>query len=182
VSPIDYLRTAKNTVVVAGYWMAHGNEAEDIADGIADLVRKPTERKVTIALIDPNGPCIPELASYLDIPQAELVRRIQSSLGNLHEAWSKLGSDERDRLTIKVYRTIPIASVIILDGNRPEGRIQIDIKPYRVARNYSFSFELAGPGHTLYDLCNKAWGSLVAEAADFVPQIIAKEPTETPSS
>src|SRR3954452_20037664 len=47
---IDYLRTAEHTVAVAAYWMAQGNEAEGIAYEIADLVRKPFERTVTIAI------------------------------------------------------------------------------------------------------------------------------------
>ena len=130
----------------------------------------PHERTVTIAIIDPTGPCIPELASYLGIPQDELVRRIESSLLNLYHVRSRLLPEEQRRLTIKAYRTIPIASVIILDGNLPDGRIQLDIKPYRVPRHYSFSFELSGPGSALYDLCFKAWGSLVSDAPEFDPE------------
>jgi len=170
-SLIDYLRTAKYSIAVAAYWMAQGNEAEGIASDIADLALRPYERTVTIAVIDPTGPCIPELSHYLDIPQDDLVRRIQSSLSNLHIAWTRLGPDERNRLTIKVYKTIPVASVIILDGNLPDGRIQVDIKPYRVARNNSFSFELTGPGHVLYDLCFKAWDGLIAEAEVLNPAV-----------
>jgi hypothetical protein len=167
---IDYLRTAKYSIVVAGYWMAHGNEAEAIANDIAELVRRPGNRDVTIAIIDPTGPCVSELANYLAMGQDELVSRIQSTLVNLYEARSRLLPEEQHRLKIKVYATIPIASVIILDGSLPQGRIQLDLKPYRVPRHFSFAFEITGPGHPLYELCAKAWGSLVADAADFDPK------------
>ena len=166
---IDYLSLAKESVDVAAYWMAHGNEAEGIADGIAKLVQPPQKIKVTIAIIDPTAIYIDELASYLNIEAKELKLRIESSLNNLYKAREKLSIEEKNRFRIKVYKTIPIASVIMIDGETNYGRIQLDFRPYKVPRHYSFAFEFSGRGNYLYDLCRNAWKKLIDDASDYEP-------------
>ncbi len=83
---------------------------------------------------------------------------------------SQLSPDEKKRFRIKVYDAIPIASVIMLDSEEKNGRTQIDIKPYKAPRQNSFTFELSGRGHSLYDVCTSAWTKLLDEAEDFDPE------------
>src|SRR5438128_7616159 len=105
---------------------------------MATLVKSPRKMEITIAIIDPTAGYIDTLASYLGMTCKELVLRVQSSLYKLHKAREGLTGAEKARFRLKVYNTIPIASVIILDAEGNNGRVQIDIKSYRVPRYHSF--------------------------------------------
>jgi len=165
----DYLRLAHDSIHISAYWMAHGNEAEGAAQEIANLVRPPKNLDTEIGVIDPTGTCIPELSRYLGISIEELRSRICYSLECLHKARLSLGPELQKKFRIKVYSTIPAASVIMLDANKDSGRTQIEFKPYHVPRHYSFAMELTRPGSSLYDLCTKAWLDLLRDAEDFDP-------------
>jgi hypothetical protein len=163
---VDYLGTANESIVIVGHWMAQGVEMEGVAQSIAGMVQPPRGLRVTLALIDPTGPAIPDIASYWDLSDSELRLRIQSALAKLWSERSKLSSNELARYELKVYRTVPVASVIILDNKR----LQIDVKPYKVARQSSFAFEFTGPGHPLFDLCRTAFTRMASDAVPFDPE------------
>jgi len=91
---VDYLGTAKKRIEVAGYWMAHGNEAEGIAEEIANFVKSPRSLEVTISIIDPKSSYIDALANYLNLTTDELTLRIKSTLSNLNLAKERLSEEE----------------------------------------------------------------------------------------
>lgn len=165
----DFLSSAEESIDIAAYWMAHGNEAEGIAEHIAKLVQPPKKIRATVAIIDPKSVYIEELACYLDMKPSELKSRIESSLNNLYEAKRKLSAEDQKRFKIKIYHTIPIASVIMIDEGSKDGRIQLDFKPYKVPRDYSFAFQFSGRGNYLYDLCRNAWKRLIDDANEYAP-------------
>lgn len=168
---IDYLKFAEKSIKVAAYWMAHGTEMEGVADNLIKLVKPPKNIDITIGIINPTSSYIAELALYLGCEPQEIVDRIESSLTKLYKAKEEqLSPDEKKRFRIKVYDAIPIASVIMLDSEEKNGRTQIDIKPYKAPRQNSFTFELSGRGHSLYDVCTSAWTKLLDEAEDFDPE------------
>lgn len=168
---IDYLSLAKTSVRVAGYWFAHGTEMAGLADAIADLVRPPKNLQITIAVIDPNACYLDELARYLDMEPDEVRSRVQMSLKRLWAARGLLSKPEQERFALKVYDTIPIASVIMVDPEEPDGRLQIDLKPYKVPRSQSFAFELSGPNGDLYVRCRNSWMRLLDESPKFDPAV-----------
>src|SRR5262245_44404734 len=77
---IDYLSTAEESIDIAAYWMAHGNEAERIAEEISGLVYPPKKLKITIAIVNPHASYIEDFANYLGIDKNELLLRIKSTL------------------------------------------------------------------------------------------------------
>lgn len=166
----DYLALAKKTINIAAYWMAYGTEMENIASFVAQMTKSPKSVKVTIATVDPTGSYIDPLAKYLDMSRDELVLRICASLAKLWEARESLSDEEKQKFSLKVYDTVPIASVIMLDVADPTGRIQIDLKPYKAARQNSFSIELQGEDTHLFRVCRKAWTQLLEDAEAFDPQ------------
>lgn len=95
---IDYLNLASESIEIAAYWMAHGNEAEGIAEDISKLVKPPREINVTIAIIHPKSIYLDELANYININSKELKMRIESSLMNLYKAKEKLSLEEKKDL------------------------------------------------------------------------------------
>lgn len=164
----DYLDTATYRIDIAGYWMGHGNETEAIAKRIVQSLNKKPGMTVRIALIDPNGPHVQAVASYLGIADAELRDRLEASLNNL--AHERQGATEsvRNRFSILTYAEMPLASVIILDYGATSARVQLDFKPFRRPRSESFSFEITAPS-ALYETCASAWIAIVDSAAPYEP-------------
>src|SRR3990172_6589956 len=72
----DYLDTAQYRIDIAGYWMGHGNETEAIAQRIVRSLGRKPGMTVRIALIDPDGPHVDAVASYLGIPADEMKGRL----------------------------------------------------------------------------------------------------------
>lgn len=158
-----YLRTASKTIDIAAYWMASGNEAENIAHEICSLVETKRELRARVAIIDPTSDYLGALADYLGIPPIQLQQRLTASLTLLDEARSRLGEAARRRLELKVYRTLPVSSVVMLDVAEPNGRIQLDLKAFRAPRSSSFGLEIVSGGE-LFNVCRQAWTGLIDEA------------------
>lgn len=166
---IDYLNFAEKEIYICAYWMAHGTEMEGIEKKIVRLAKAPKELNINIALINPKSLYIESLAEYLNTNADEVRRRIITSLIKLYEEKEKLAFEDKSRLTIKVYDAFPIASVIMLDPHNSNCRLQFEIKPYKRARHYSFSFELRDERAELYTLFSEAWLELIEDADEFIP-------------
>ncbi|MCA1671477.1 MAG: hypothetical protein LC799_04500, partial [Actinobacteria bacterium] len=167
----DYLATANKTIIVAAYWMGHGNEAEGIANVLGKLVDTRPELSATVAVIDPTSPHMPQLADYLAVPPAEVEARLASTLRNLARARDGMSTDGRRRLDIRVYRDLPMASIIMLDDGDDNGRIQLDIKPFRAPRESSFGVELVARPDGLYQVCRRSCHDLISRSSSFDPTI-----------
>jgi hypothetical protein len=165
----DYLNTAERSVLVIAYWMAHGNEMENVAKSIRTMIENRPGMTVGIAVVDPDSDGLLGLADHLDLDVGDVRSRLKSTLRNLSQARELLPISQRVRLSLKVYHSTPIASVIVLDGDGPSGRIQLDFKPYRAPRTNSFGFELEGPGNPLFDTCLQSWRLMFDEAKDYKP-------------
>ena len=88
---------------------------------------------------------------------------------SISAAKAGLSDEEKTRFVIKTYAAIPIVSVIILDAGLSTGRLQIDIKAYKVPRHDSFGFEFSGEEKELYTRCRDAWLKLLNDSPEFVP-------------
>lgn len=164
---IDYLSSANSSVDICAYWLAEAIENEGFAEDLARLAEAPKKLRVTIAIVDPLAPIVPSLAQYLKITTSEANRRIQTSLDRLDNARRSLSEDAQSRFEIRVYSVIPVVSVIILDAESFDGRLQLDFKAYQAPRSDSFTFELQGKGKNLYDLCAGSFLRLIRDAEPF---------------
>ena len=167
----DYLRCAKRSIRVAGYWMAHGIEMEGVTAALDELTRASPPRDITIALINPRASYVHALSGYLGLQQEEVVARTKASLSKLWDLREHMTPAQKARFRIKVYETVPIASVILLDAEESYGRLQIEIKPYKSPRTASFALELGDRGHELYDTCANAWLQLIDDSPDMNPDV-----------
>lgn len=166
---IDYLDKASSRILISAYWMAQGAEMEGVVDGLEALIREPRRISITIVVIDPTASYVDALAQHLNVGQEYLVSRARGTLFTLHELYGRLSESEKERLVIRVHRTVPMASLIALDPDLPSGRLQIDIKPYKVARQSSVSFEFSGPGRALYETLKASTEKLVFDSLPFEP-------------
>lgn len=165
----DYFNLATGQVLVSAYWMAQGVEMEGVVGEIEKLMRGPNQVSFSIIIIDPTAGYIDALARHLDVERGYLISRVQGTLSSLRDLHSRLSPDEQLRLQILVHRTVPMASLVALDLEAENGRIQIDIKPYRTARQDSISFEVSGRNRHLYEILRTSTKRLVADAMPFDP-------------
>ncbi len=82
-----------------------------------------------------------------------------------------MSAGARGRLDLRVYRDLPMASVILLDADSERGRIQLDFKAFGAPRDSSFGLELRGTDKPLYGVCKRAWTGLVQRAVAMDPNV-----------
>lgn len=165
---MGYLATARRSVLVVGYWMAQGNEIEDMND-LGKLIMARPDFRVRIAVIHPKGLHIESLAEHLGEDPQTIRNRCLSTLTKLERVRNRLPIEARQRLQVRTYSSTAVASIIVLDDDMPEARVQVDIKPYRTARNNSVGFEASGPGRVLYDVWRRAAVLRFEDAREWPP-------------
>jgi len=161
---LDYLKLATKNIYISAYWMAHGTEIEGITHGIIDLVKPPKSLNIVACVINPDSSCIHSISLHLGIPEKQLIERIEASIFKLKKEKDRLSEEEKKRFIIKIYDSLPIASVIMLDYGFESCRMQLEFKPYHVARHYNFSIELSGNDNGLYKLFSDSFFKQIDDA------------------
>jgi hypothetical protein len=162
----EYLRTASKTIDIVAYWLAHGMELEGVAKDLAAMVIRNDDLCITIAMVNPESPSVPLLASYLDLGTEDVKNRVRASVQQLQKARDSLPELIKPRLKLKVYDTLPIASMIMLDAAEASGRIQLDVKLYHTARQYSLGLEIERRDSRFYERVRVACSNLIRDAKD----------------
>jgi len=163
---IDYFRLAQSTVEMAAYWIAYGVETQGLAKAVCDLLRERSSLEVTLAIVNPDSSHLDAMAKHLDMSVDDIRQRIAGSLVKLTTTRNVLEESARSRYHIKIYDSLPVASVIMLDRQEKDGRIQIDIKPYHAAQHDSFAIEVTRGQSMLYSTLTSAWGQLIDDARE----------------
>lgn len=163
---IDYFRLAGASVEMVGYWISYGVETQGLAEEVCTLLSDRPQLTVTLAIIDPNSAHLESLAKHLNRSSAEVRERITSSLVKLTSVRTKQDESIRSRYHIKVYDSLPVASVVMLDRTQDNGRVQVDIKPYHAAQHNSFTVEFTKSSSSLYQHLVDAWGELLEDAKE----------------
>jgi pyrimidine deaminase RibD-like protein len=142
-STIDrYVSTAETTAILVSINLMTGIPFHDLC---AALERKlsgyGTAFSATVSLLDPRCPHLMNvIAAVLSIEPDDLALSIRKSLRDLVRFKGKLPEDIRSRFDIRVHSALPFGSAILLDHKQPNGRIQIETKPYKAGLQKSFAF------------------------------------------
>jgi hypothetical protein len=162
-----YLQNAKRTVKIIALWLAESIEMEGLISGLEKILQKDDFRIMKIAVINPDSEIVGPLSRLLDIPEGDVKSKIRKSIESLCNLKKRLKTSVTERLQVRVYDTLPIASVIMLDDGEENGRIQFDFKIYRTPRVKSFGFELRNTGNVFYQLCKEKYNLLLSESEEF---------------
>ncbi|MEU7873496.1 hypothetical protein [Dactylosporangium sp. NPDC049140] len=174
-----YFRLAKRRIEMVAHSLAYGQLSQGIAGELASILEENPSLEIVLSTLSPRSAHVRPLAQYLKgAPSGdeshgdELERRLRSdlieTLTALHAAREAMPSAARFRFTIKVYDTLPVASVIMLDRGSSTGRTQVDLKLFGSPLHKSISFEI-GNGSALYNAATTAWGTLLDGAEIFDP-------------
>ncbi|MDO4703239.1 hypothetical protein [Tannerella sp.] len=117
-----------------------------------DDLRKVLEQKLEsrqknfeaiISFLNPDKDCLMEsLCSVFEKEKADIIKDIKNGISLIKNFKSKLSSTAQKKLTLKVHNSIPFGSTIIMDYDKPYGKIQIETKAYKVPMGKSFAFEV----------------------------------------
>src|SRR5208282_2140719 len=110
------------------------------------------------------------MAPVLSAEPRDLEASIRRSLNNLVELKRALNERIQGRFDVRVHPVLPFGSAILLDHKYPNGRIQIETKPYKVGLQRSFAFEVgrSPESNVLYDTLLTAYEKLLAEGQSLV--------------
>jgi pyrimidine deaminase RibD-like protein len=161
-----YVSTAQSTAVLVSINLMTGIPFHDLC---LAMERKLTARggafSVTISLLDPDrADLMAAIAPVLSKDTQDLSHTIRQSLQALARFKSGLSKRVRSRIDVRVHQAVPFGSAILLDHQLPNGRIQIETKPYKAGYQRSFAFEVmrTEPGG-LYDVLAASYDALLSD-------------------
>ena len=151
----DYVSTATQSVEMVSINLATGNDLETITVAFEELISKLRNPvRVTVSLLDPEKPYLLECI-------ARVIRKSPEALANQINVTIEALSDFRDRklaearkslLEVWCHAWLPHDSAIILDGDSPNGRFQLETKGYQLGMQKSFGFEVGAGSQFFTDL------------------------------
>lgn len=140
-----YIATATVSIEMVSVNLMTGLPYEDLVRVFRAKLLGPQQGtfKILVSLLDPRERHLMEsFAPIFGITAAQLSGMIQQSLQRLEAFSQGLPEPHRAAFTIRVHRSIPFGSAIMLDRSISNGRIQIETKPYKVGTQRSFGFEV----------------------------------------
>ena len=82
------------------------------------------------------------LCSVFEKEKEDIIKDIKDGIALIQKFKNKLSLYAQKRLTLKLHNSIPFGSAIIMDYDKPYGKIQIETKAYKVPMGKSFAFEV----------------------------------------
>ena len=162
-STIDsYISTAHKSIVFVGISLSTGMQFDNICNFIKDRLSSNLEFEVSISLLNPNqDELYKSICDVFDADFRDLQNQTKVTLRKLCDVKKRLSLEQQQRFIIKVHKTIPFASAIMLDDALPTGRIQIETKPYKAGMRDSFAMEFKNNEQKFYETLRKSYHTLI---------------------
>lgn len=164
-SSIDrYIAKAKKSIIMVSISLTTGLGFDDICNVMKQRLQEQDDFSVTISLLNPfMNELYLTIAPLFDKTAEALQNSTKDSLIALNKFRETLGVDEQKRFIIKVHKTLPFGSAIILDGELDSGTIQIETKPYKVGMRKSFAFEIRNNNGIFYETIKTSYYNLIED-------------------
>jgi len=173
-----YISTAEHSLVMVSINLMTGLPFNDLCACLQRKLGGPTEKfSATLSLLDPGRRDLMSVtAPILNKDAHELADSIRRSLRDLLHFKQTLDGEARSRLDIRLHPALPFGSAILLDHAHPNGRIQIETKPYKVGVQRSIAFEVTrrSDSNILFDVLSTAYGMLLDDGHSVVAEDLAQ--------
>lgn len=168
-SSIDkYISTAQSSITLVSITLSTGIQIDDICSVIKKKLKENPDFEVTISLLNPfQDELYMTLEPVFGTDFTSLQTRTKDALKKLLQLKKALTNHAQKRFLIKVHRTLPFGSAIILDGNSNSGKIQIETKPYKVGMRKSFAFEVINNGNSFYETLLSSYCELIKDGLTY---------------
>lgn len=159
-----YIDTAQEKLVMVSISLVKGINFDDLR---TILERKLENRhknfEAIISFLNPEKDYLMEsLCSVFEKGKADIIKDIKDGIELITIFKNKLSHSAQKKLTLRVHNTIPFGSAIIIDYDKPFGKIQIETKAYKVPMGKSFAFEVIPyKKDGFYDTLLKGYLSLI---------------------
>lgn len=140
----SYVNTARDSLIMVSISLVKGIYFDNLR---SILERKLEDRRnnfgVIISMLNPKRDYLMKAISpVFEKNEKDLVKDIEDGLDRLMEFRNKLSRRARSQFEIRVHNAIPFGSAIIIDYDKPYGKIQIESKAYKAPYGHSFAFEV----------------------------------------
>lgn len=159
-----YIELAHTSLTMVSINLATGIAMDDILVKFNEMITR-RDRPVHVCVSLPNPSSIhlfEALAPVLDTNVNELLDRVKDCLRRLQTFRESLSDDFRPYMSVRVHNAIPNASGILIDHKTPDGRIQLETKPYKSAMQHSFGFEVRA-GSKFYEALVSSYERLLSD-------------------
>lgn len=139
-----YVDTAKEKLIMVSISLIRGINFDDLRTVLErKLENRSNGFEATISFLNPNKDYLMEsLCSVFEKEKEDIIKDIKDGIALIQKFKNKLSLYAQKRLTLKLHNSIPFGSAIIMDYDKPYGKIQIETKAYKVPMGKSFAFEV----------------------------------------
>jgi predicted acylesterase/phospholipase RssA len=161
-----YVGTATTSLKMISINLSTGILISGLLDRFREMIcDREAPVSVVVSLIDPRERHLMRtLAPVLDTTAEELQARISETVRRLVEFRGSLPRRQRRYFESRVHSGLPPASAIMIDQNLPEGKVQLETKPYGAAMQESYALEVSH-GSPLYGTLVASYERLLASGA-----------------
>ena len=140
----NYVDQAKEKLVMVSINLVTGINFDDLRKVLErKLENRNNKFEATISFLNPEKEYLMEsLCDVFEKSKEEIAKDINERIILLKNFRKQLSANAQKRLTINVHNSIPFGSAIIMDYDKPFGRIQIETKAYKVPMGKAFAFEV----------------------------------------
>ena len=169
-----YVGTARKTIAMVSVNLMTGLPFDDLTKTLRGKLTDATSITVIVSLLDPRATSLMNaLCPALDMEPETLSSMIFESLEKLISLRDTVPPERRHSFQIRVHKSIPFGSAILLDVDEPDGRIQIETKPYKVPSQRSFGFEVMRTcDDGLYESLLEGYRELIRDGEEVGPTFI----------
>lgn len=163
-----YVGTARKTITMVSVNLMTGLPFDDLARTLRGKLAEPHSISVVVSLLDPRETSLMSaLCPALDMEPEKLSSMIHESLGKLASLRDTVLPERQHNFQIRLHKSIPFGSAILLDADEVDGRIQIETKPYKVPSQRSFGFEVMRASEDgLYESLLEGYRALMADGEE----------------
>ena len=140
----DYLSLARKSIKIIAFTFALSNTFGQVDSVFREKLKSFPDFTVTISLLNPFDPLYYSscyMTVYRDSPDV-LITEAKQNVDLLRKFRDSLDAKDKKRFSIRFHNTALFESAILIDDDESDGRIQIELKPYRVNVYESFAFEI----------------------------------------
>jgi transcriptional regulator with XRE-family HTH domain len=162
----EYVSTAEHSLEMVSINLATGHDMEGIADTFEKMLWDHPQLTIKVSLLDPHPAAshlLKSIAPVINVSENALRERIVDTATTLDDLRKKrLAPARRANLQVWHHNCLPNASAIIIDGDYPEGVIQLETKGYKTGMGKSWGFEVAY-GSDFFDTLRDSYRALIAD-------------------
>ena len=165
----DYLSIAHKSIKLVVFTFAQGVVFGKVLQIFKEKLESFSDFTITVSLLNPY-----ESSYYFSCRMTHdrdnktdfLIREAKDSVVWLREFRNSLPPEFRERFNVKLHNTALFEPAVLIDDNDDNGRIQVEIHPYKVAVSERFAFEIKNSNDNpiFYNKLKNSYDQLLADA------------------